>query len=39
MKISFDIEDKFNTKLEKEAQKQGRTKASLIRQIIREYLR
>ena len=38
MKVSFDIDDSDNEKLEKRAESEGRTKANLLRVIVKEYL-
>lgn len=38
MKVSFDIDESDNTKLEQRAEKEGRTKANLLRVIVKEYL-
>lgn len=38
MKVSFDIDDADNDKLEARAEKEGRTKANLLRVIVKEYL-
>jgi hypothetical protein len=39
LKVSFDIDDSDNAKLEKKAESEGRTKANLLRIIVKEYLK
>lgn len=38
IKVSFDIDEADNTKLEERAEKEGRTKANMLRVIVKEYL-
>ena len=37
-KVSFDIDDSDNDKLEKRAEQEGRTKANMLRVIVKEFL-